>query len=399
MKPVVFLKVAAFYDYYLREFYKKNFGIRSFSYIEHQKKLLSDCFGWSDYFQKNLQSFGYSLHELIINDEVMQKKWANEEKIVYNDKNWMEDILLHQIRHYNPDVIIWETPSAYSAGLYDVMQNTSKKVLHIGHMCTLFKDLNFFNRFNLVLACSEFQQDQLGKSHISSMLFRHGFEPTILKKIPDSKRIIDVSFIGTLGSKTTIDGNAYRDHLLEFLLQETDINVWTPTRLSGANILYQNALFFYCNLKKGNFKNFWKHQSLGTNILSLQKRYPKRIHEAKYGLDMFEILSRSKITINCHNPLSSGDYPANMRLYEATGMGALLITDYKRYLPDIFEPDKEVITYKTKEECAEKIQYFLEHEKERESIARAGQKRTLEDHTWEKRICELLNIIEKYRVR
>jgi spore maturation protein CgeB len=82
-----------------------------------------------------------------------------------------------------------------------------------------------------------------------------------------------------------------------------------------------------------------------------------------------------------------------MRLYEATGVGTLLITDWKENLHELFEPGKEVIAYRTPEECGELIQYYLEHEVEREAIARAGQERTLREHTYYQRMQELVDII------
>jgi spore maturation protein CgeB len=89
-------------------------------------------------------------------------------------------------------------------------------------------------------------------------------------------------------------------------------------------------------------------------------------------------------------------YANNMRLYEATGVGTILITDFKSNLNDLFEVGKEVETYKTKEELLEKIEYYLTHETERKIIAEAGQRRTLKDHTYRVRMIELSGILSKY---
>ena len=85
-----------------------------------------------------------------------------------------------------------------------------------------------------------------------------------------------------------------------------------------------------------------------------------------------------------------------MRLYEATGMGALLITDWKQNLHELFEPGTEVVTYRSVEECVELIRHYLAHPAERETIARAGQARTLRDHTYRQRVEEMVSIIEPY---
>ena len=76
-------------------------------------------------------------------------------------------------------------------------------------------------------------------------------------------------------------------------------------------------------------------------------------------------------------------------------MGACLITDWKINLPEMFEPDAEIVAYRTPEECAEKVRYLLDHESERQAIAAAGQRRTLQDHTYEKRSEQLDSIVKR----
>jgi spore maturation protein CgeB len=86
----------------------------------------------------------------------------------------------------------------------------------------------------------------------------------------------------------------------------------------------------------------------------------------------------------------------NMRLFEATGVGALLITDNKDNLGELFEVGKEVVSYSTPEEASELICYYLNHPDEAAAIARAGQERTLKEHTYENRIKELIPVLERY---
>ena len=78
-----------------------------------------------------------------------------------------------------------------------------------------------------------------------------------------------------------------------------------------------------------------------------------------------------------------------MRLFEATGVGTCLLTDWKQNLSEIFAPDLEVTTYKTAEECVDKVKWLLDHPKERKAIAEAGQARTLKEHTFEQRAAQM----------
>ena len=82
-----------------------------------------------------------------------------------------------------------------------------------------------------------------------------------------------------------------------------------------------------------------------------------------------------------------------MRLFEATGVGTCLLTDWKSNINDLYEADTELATYCSAEECIDKVRYLLEHEKERKAMAEAGQRRTLQDHTIYTRAEQLDNII------
>jgi len=77
-------------------------------------------------------------------------------------------------------------------------------------------------------------------------------------------------------------------------------------------------------------------------------------------------------------------------MFQATGMGACLLTDTGNNMSDLFDEDTEVVTYSSTEECVEKLDYLLKHDDKRREIARAGQRRTLRDHTTQKR-CEQIH--------
>ena len=69
-----------------------------------------------------------------------------------------------------------------------------------------------------------------------------------------------------------------------------------------------------------------------------------------FGIDMYQVLADSRITLNTHannNPNEAG----NMRLFEATGAGSCLLTDWKQNLNDYFKVDSEIVTFRTKEEA------------------------------------------------
>lgn len=123
---------------------------------------------------------------------------------------------------------------------------------------------------------------------------------------------------------------------------------------------------------------------------NLIKRYQPPI----FGLEMYQRLCDSKITLNTHIDVSTNS-ASNMRLFEATGVGTCLLTDWKENIRYIFEPDIEVATYNNSEECIAKVNFLLQNEETRKEIAQAGQKRTLNNHTIYHRAEQVDEIIKK----
>ena len=133
----------------------------------------------------------------------------------------------------------------------------------------------------------------------------------------------------------------------------------------------------------------------GADSLDADSPIRARHHGEVWGLDMYRALARSRITLNRHINVAE-NYANNMRLYEATGVGALLLTDRKDNLGELFEIGKEVVAYSSSEEAAELIRYYLAHPDEAQAIARAGQARTLREHTYRQRMEELVPILQRH---
>lgn len=100
-------------------------------------------------------------------------------------------------------------------------------------------------------------------------------------------------------------------------------------------------------------------------------------------VDYNKFLSQCKIIINRHNTGTT-----NGRIFETTAAGSLLITDYVPGLEKLFDIGKEIVVYK--KDGVDEVKYYLEHDEERERIARAGLERTKKDHRLRDRLEEML---------
>ena len=110
---------------------------------------------------------------------------------------------------------------------------------------------------------------------------------------------------------------------------------------------------------------------------------------------MFNILKRSKILINTH--IEDTEYAGNMRLFEGTGLGCLLLTDQKKGLSDLFDLNKEIRTFTDEDNLINLCNYYLKNKLELEEIANNGKLKTIKSHTYESRVA-LLDQFIKSRV-
>jgi len=84
---------------------------------------------------------------------------------------------------------------------------------------------------------------------------------------------------------------------------------------------------------------------------------------------MFNIYAQSKIVLNDYGKIAGGQ-GMNQRIYEVMGVGTFLLTRESQMFD---EWQDAICTFSSTEDCIKKIIYYLEHEKEREEIAKRGQ--------------------------
>lgn len=104
------------------------------------------------------------------------------------------------------------------------------------------------------------------------------------------------------------------------------------------------------------------------------------------------VFAGSKINLNISLKGIEGGTPK--RVMDVLGAGGFVLTNYCEETAELFEEDKEIVMFKTPEELLQKVDYYLEHESEREQIAAAGHKKVMECYTYKKKIKKLLDWVE-----
>jgi len=141
-----------------------------------------------------------------------------------------------------------------------------------------------------------------------------------------------------------------------------------------------------------NYNGMTRIDFLDTMFKEFPNFYFGTRNPQKPAANMFEDASKkfcqSKVVLN----ISIRD-DLNMRVFEALSSGSFLLTNYLPTVGERFEDGKHLVTYKTQEEAIDKARYYIEHDDEREAIAKAGHEEFLKHHTYEERIRTIFEII------
>jgi hypothetical protein len=363
------------YAAFIRWFYTQHPGLEVRPYAEQIRVRNESLFSEPCFYADNLKKLGHEAHDIYVNNEYMQNTWAREHGFRFCEHwQWklrlrrglvpwisrikehrLYDILAAQIRYYKPDILFNQAMNTISSRFLQEIKP------HIGlligqHAASPLPKGMDFSCYDLAISSFPPTVEHFRNKGLHAELHRLGFGPECLSCMDGKERPFDITFIGSFA----------RIHSSRVTLLEALCSRFPQVKIWARDV---------------------DHLAPGSSIRNCYQGQA-------WGREMYTIFSRSKMTLNHHGDILP--YANNARLYEATGMGALLITDWKENLHEMFEPGKEVVAYRSADECVELIQYYLNHKHEREAIAHAGQERTRREHTYYQRSKALVDIVERY---
>lgn len=350
------------YPAFLAAHYARNPGLESRPYAEQWRALMDTFFGTADSYSHHLRALGHEAHEVVANCAPLQEAWAGEHgvrlgRFALHPRGREEQIVLAQASELRPDVVYVQNLSYLSRRALRRLRKIAGLVA--GQIASEPPAAAKLRSFDLILTSFPHFVQRFRKLGVASEYLRIGFDERILDRLAgETREQYGAIFVGALNRTQHRSGNS----LLENAARRVPIEFW------------------------GYNGDGWPADS------PVRTRY----RGEAWGLDMFRVLNASRIALNRHIDVA-GDYANNMRLYEATGVGALLVTDAKRNLGELFEPGREIVTYEHVDELVEKVQYYLDHDGERRAIAQAGQARTLREHSYARRMEELVSILAGIR--
>jgi len=365
------------YEAFLEDLYRDHPGLADRSYAEQMAVRNASLFGAADFYSAGLKANGAEAADLHLNNQPMQLRWAAEHGLVISPKdapnsrsifakagrllrgekeltpqlaampNWTRRVMAAQIEAFRPDVILNQAMHFVSAE--SLRSLVGKRCLLVGQIAAPWHEPEDDKNYDLIVTSLPNFVSRFSQRGIRAQLNRLAFSQSVLEVVPEGKRELAVSFIGTMSAH-----HLERIRLLEFLAPRVELNIW----------------------------------GMGIEDVAAESPIRACYRGQAWGAEMFEIFRRSKIVINQHIGIA-GEFANNMRLYEATGCGATLVTDRKTNLHELFDVGSEVVDYVEPAECLAQIEELLGRPDACADIGRKGQARTRRDHSYVQRTAEL----------
>ena len=277
------LIIDTFYEPYLANLYKKE-ELLSQPWIKQHEAHFAGGFGTTNTYSHEMKLLGVDGIEIVANSKYLQRKWAEENQPgLLGIKGWEHQILQildAQISWWKPDVVYVQDINWVPAKF---LKHIRQRVdLIVGqNACPLLPGLDL-RPYDLVLTSLPHYIGLFKKNGVDAQYFPIGFDDRLLgKHDTNGERIHELTFVGGLGgyhNKGT--------QILEEIAKGLPLRAWG---YGGDKLPEESNLF-----------NAWNGEA--------------------WGDEMYELLAKSKITINRHIDIAE-NYANNMRLYEATGMG------------------------------------------------------------------------------
>jgi glycosyltransferase involved in cell wall biosynthesis len=310
------------------------------------------------------EKLGHEYFVSISNSKYLQSKWAEEQSIeLKQNTNWQIDILKKQIEFFDPDILYTVNPSWISKNidkLPDVKLLAAWRAAPIGSR-------EDYSCFDVGLSYAPVYIELMKKHGIPKVEHMDfSFDPEVKKRLDQMnlEKQNDICFVGRYGKM----------------------------------FKKRNKLLYdvYCKFKDSNKIAY--HLLTEKRFCGLIPQLPWRMLNAVNGPvflnELLEVFARSKIIINAHSDIA-GQYKGNMRVFEALGTGAFMLSD-KGIYPEFLKDGEDFVSYENTNDLLDKIEYYLKNEDEREEIAKNGYETICKHYSTETGNKKLKSIFEEY---
>jgi hypothetical protein len=341
--------VTQYYPKFLTKLYSENVNLKELDYKQQLNILINSRFGDSDFYSHWANKMGLTASDIVANCHPLQQRWSFEHRTKSSDGS---PIWIEQLNALKPDVVYLQDFELLKKSFLSTIKLKGIKIFgQIASRIPIEADLSLLDG---VFSSFPHYVDWFKRSGIPAWYVPLGFDERINEIIPRSPdKIIPISFVGGLTRYHT-DFLPTLDEICKYF----DVSVFGYTDGEIQN---------YPNISRSYLGECW-------------------------GESMFRKLGSSLITINRHHS-TSWLYANNMRMFEATGMGACLISDEKINNNDFFKVGEEMFSYTHTENLVKTIKYLLARPELASEVGRQSLIRTMNLHTYRQRVHRIISIL------
>jgi len=392
---------------------------RERSYDETMQRCREAGFLYPGSLAARLEAHGVEVMEAIVDAPPLQRKWLAEHGAVRRLPVDVNGVFLRQLRAFKPDVVYFQTFFAVPPEVRRTIRDACPSVrLVVGHRGFPLRDCADYGDVDAAFLGYPRFHERWHAAGVRTFFQPHCFDEAMLPAIRQRAREIDqidFSFVGTTGWGYGPHGGRYYD--LRRVLEATNLTVCgnEPTASHSLDVAAPSGARAHARRLVMALRRI-VHRVRGTARVRALRRaacaavprqppgrgtrrdwydgekplaelFPERVRPPRFGVDYCAMLAASRITWNRHLEMEGAG--ANMRLFEACGVGTCQLVDARDEVLDAYEADAEIVTYRSIDECIQKARWLLEHPGDCARIGEAGQARTLRDHTVEQRAARL----------
>lgn len=334
-------------------------------YEEYYRWLMSQRWGMSDFLTFYMNEAGWVAKEVVPVDDMLLSKMAlakersSVSSLLYQYFRSLarapaKDVLTlrafksdqhkvrakrieRYIRTFKPDVLFIREPCHTDGRLWDRFREQCLIVSFMG--CTTLDPWNWnTHRNDLIFTLTDEYRNFFDAEGVESHLFSYGVDERLATEVGDATKKCDCTFVGYLG----VLDQRVKTKLMEFIAQNVDFKWWG---IRGPEIDENSALY-------------------------------KTWQGPVAGIDMFRIYKQSRIVVNEY-PEMAVSKNVNMRTMEVLNVGSFLLTRAASNI-EWLEEAGALVTFRSPEDCLNKIKHYLADDAAREKIAAQGLRTALE---------------------
>lgn len=238
----------------------------------------------------------------------------------------------------------------------------------------------------------------------------------------------EVAFVGSLYERNSYD--RMEGQLTEYLRGYFDGIMEVQSDLYGSNILEPSLtpdileeLSEHYELEKSSEKSFsdlgliFSTTTLGFKVAQIQriralqelsKRYAVSLYSnsdtsmlplvlyrggVEYWTEMPQVFHNTKVNLNFTIPNIKSGIP--LRMWDVLGCGGFLLSNFQAETPRFFKEGEHLVSFYSRDDMIEKVGFYLEHDTERQRIAKNGHDLVQKLHNYDVRMTEMMDVLSR----